>query len=202
MYDEYSISLVDLAGTERQSRSEVTGKTLEESCKINLSLFNLSKCFDVMKNNVNSINKKNIPYRDSKLTMILQENFVTDNSIAMITNINPCIDDFEETLRILKFANLSSKIVTQKSRILNFNSNNKSKNDQYLLNGHLNPIYNSNPNNNLNYSNILNQNNILSEFNENENLKSKMNLFNFCDNEENTKNNINLNGKNFFRIFY
>lgn len=110
-----------------------------------------------------------IPYRESNLTKIFQENFLLDHSISMITTINPTLTDFDDTLRILDFAGLTGKIITQKSRGILFDSNVKNRNNNlYLPNGRLNPEFNTNPaaTKQFNVSNLFN--NTLSDFNENE----------------------------------
>ena len=183
-YEEFSLTIVDLAGSERTAKSEVSGKNFGETCKINSSLTTLSRCFQIMKKNVNAISKQMIPYRESNLTKIFQENFLLDHSISMITTINPSLADFDDTLRILDFAGLTGKIITQKSRGILFDSNIKNRiNNLYMLNGRLNPEFNTNPaTKQFNISNIFNS--TLSDFNENEPEKSKNNKCNISMNNE------------------
>jgi centromeric protein E len=61
-------NLVDLAGSERIAKTGVEGIGLEEAKKINLSLTSLSLCINAL----NQSNRSHIPYRQSKLTRILQ----------------------------------------------------------------------------------------------------------------------------------
>lgn len=222
-YETCSFTIVDLAGTERTNRSEVTGKNFTETCKINLSLTTLGRCFEIMKSNVNVLGKKLIPFRESNLTKILQENFLNDHAIRMLTNINPSLADFDDTMRILNFAGITKCIITQRSRGIMIDSSVKHlSNSKYLLNGRLNPEFNTNPTKGLNLSNMSNlfgnnniNNNInihnytLTEFNENENDRIKLNLFNLTNlnqlnNEEQlNKNNLHIRKKKIFEfIFY
>ncbi len=104
----------------------------------------------------------------------------------MITTINPTLADFDDTLRVLDFAGLSGKIITQKSRgIVMIDSNAKNRsNNLYMLNGRLNPDFNTNPGTKqFNFSNILNTS--LSDFNEIEPTeKSKNNVCNMSLNND------------------
>ncbi len=62
------LNLVDLAGSERQAKTEATGDRLKEANKINLSLSALGNVISALVDG----KKKHIPYRDSKLTRLLQ----------------------------------------------------------------------------------------------------------------------------------
>lgn len=116
--DEISLSIVDLAGSERSNRTETQGKELQEACKINQSLSILGKCMEALKYNSTYINKRLVPFRESKLTKIFQEYFQGDQNIIMITNINPRKEDFEETLRALNYSCIAKEIKPIKSRIV------------------------------------------------------------------------------------
>jgi len=63
------LHLVDLAGSERQSKTGATGERLKEATKINLSLSALGNCISALVDG----KSKHIPYRDSKLTRLLQD---------------------------------------------------------------------------------------------------------------------------------
>ena len=62
------LNLVDLAGSERQSKTGATGERLKEATKINLSLMALGNVISALVDG----KSKHIPYRDSKLTRLLQ----------------------------------------------------------------------------------------------------------------------------------
>ena len=66
------MSFVDLAGMERTGKTESRGERLKEAGNINTSLMILGRCIDAMRNKHQNHSKVNIPYRESKLTRILQ----------------------------------------------------------------------------------------------------------------------------------
>ncbi len=93
------LNLVDLAGSERQSKTGATGNRLDEAKKINLSLTALS-------NVINSLSegKSHIPYRDSKLTRLLQDSLGGNTKTVMIAAISPSSFNYDETLGTLRYA--------------------------------------------------------------------------------------------------
>lgn len=99
-YRAGKLNLVDLAGSERQSKTEATGQRLEEAKKINLSLSALGNVISALV----AGGKKHIPYRDSKLTRLLQDSLGGNTKTLMIAAISPADYNFEETLGTLKYA--------------------------------------------------------------------------------------------------
>jgi hypothetical protein len=93
------LNLVDLAGSERQSKTGATGNRLDEAKKINLSLTALS-------NVINSLveNKQHVPYRDSKLTRLLQDSLGGNTKTVMIAAVSPSSFNYDETLGTLRYA--------------------------------------------------------------------------------------------------
>ncbi|KAJ0808210.1 putative minus-end-directed kinesin ATPase [Helianthus annuus] len=91
--------LVDLAGSERVDKSEVTGDRLKEAQHINKSLSALG---DV----ISSLAQRNahVPYRNSKLTQLLQDSLGGQAKTLMFVHISPELDAVGETLSTLKFA--------------------------------------------------------------------------------------------------
>ena len=94
------LNLVDLAGSERLSRTGATGDRLKEAQSINKSLSSLG---DV----VNALAKKtqcHVPYRNSKLTYLLQDSLSRAARVLMVVNISPLEADASETICSLAFA--------------------------------------------------------------------------------------------------
>ncbi|XP_047325615.1 kinesin-like protein KIN-14J [Impatiens glandulifera] len=94
-----SLHLVDLAGSERVDRSEATGDRLKEAQHINKSLSALG---DV----IFALAQKNshVPYRNSKLTQVLQSSLGGQAKTLMFVQLNPDADSHSETVSTLKFA--------------------------------------------------------------------------------------------------
>ncbi|KFK32321.1 hypothetical protein AALP_AA6G226600 [Arabis alpina] len=97
------LNLVDLAGSERQKSSGAEGERLKEATNINKSLSTLGL---VIMNLVSVSNGKSVhvPYRDSKLTFLLQDSLGGNSKTIIIANISPSTSCSLETLSTLKFA--------------------------------------------------------------------------------------------------
>ena len=109
------LNLVDLAGSERIRITGNQGKLLEESKKINKSLSCLGNVINALtsekKVKLKNIPKNNyIPYRDSKLTRLLQDSLGGNCKTTMIATISPSEDAFSESLSTLYFAQRAKKI--------------------------------------------------------------------------------------------
>ncbi|KMT11160.1 hypothetical protein BVRB_5g110900 [Beta vulgaris subsp. vulgaris] len=94
-----SLHLVDLAGSERVDRSEAAGDRLKEAQHINKSLSALG---DV----IFSLSQKNphVPYRNSKLTQVLQASLGGRAKTLMFVQVNPDVNSYTESISTLKFA--------------------------------------------------------------------------------------------------
>ncbi|XP_016296408.1 kinesin-like protein KIF22 [Sinocyclocheilus anshuiensis] len=101
--------LVDLAGSEDNRRTGNQGIRLKESGAINLSLFTLSKVVDAL----NAGAGGRVPYRDSKLTRLLQDSLGGSAHSVMITNIAPEYRYYFDTFSALNFAAKSKQIVNR-----------------------------------------------------------------------------------------
>lgn len=99
------LNLVDLAGSERADKTGASGSTLKEGANINLSLMTLGTVINAL-----SEGSKHIPYRDSKLTRLLQESLGGNSATTMLAAISPADYNFDETLGTLKYANRAKSI--------------------------------------------------------------------------------------------
>ncbi|KAK9874406.1 hypothetical protein WA026_002753 [Henosepilachna vigintioctopunctata] len=94
------LNLVDLAGSERASRTQATGDRLREASNINLSLSVLGNVISALVDGKST----HIPYRNSKLTRLLQDSLGGNSKTAMIAMLSPCDIDFEESTCTLRYA--------------------------------------------------------------------------------------------------
>lgn len=101
------LNLVDLAGSERVRLTGATGRRLEESKKINQSLSALGNVIAAL---TDSKGRQHIPYRDSKLTRILEDSLGGNCKTTMMAMISPALESFVESLSTLKFANRAKNI--------------------------------------------------------------------------------------------
>lgn len=99
-------NLVDLAGSERQSKTRSVGERFHEATKINLSLTALGKVISSLVEGKNG----HIPYRDSKLTRLLQDSLGGNSKTVMIATVSPWCNNYEETLSTLKYASRAKYI--------------------------------------------------------------------------------------------
>ncbi|GMH56001.1 hypothetical protein TrRE_jg7295, partial [Triparma retinervis] len=100
------LNLVDLAGSERQSKTGATGDRLKEATKINLSLSALGNVISALIDG----KSQHIPYRDSKLTRILQDSLGGNTKTLMCANAGPAGYNYDETVSTLRYANRAKNI--------------------------------------------------------------------------------------------
>jgi centromeric protein E len=109
-----TLSLVDLAGSESVRNTGSTGIRQKEGQYINKSLLTLGhvvrKLADLTNREDMNLDTSHIPYRDSKLTRILQPSLSGNAQIAIICNISPLQKHFDETVNTLKFASRAKRI--------------------------------------------------------------------------------------------
>ncbi|KAI9793780.1 MAG: Kinesin heavy chain [Piccolia ochrophora] len=104
--------LVDLAGSEKVGKTGASGQTLEEAKKINKSLSALGMVINSLTDGKSS----HIPYRDSKLTRILQESLGGNSRTTLIINCSPSSYNDAETLSTLRFG-VRAKAIKNKAKI-------------------------------------------------------------------------------------
>lgn len=104
--------LVDLAGSEKVGKTGASGQTLEEAKKINKSLSALGMVI----NSLTDGKSTHIPYRDSKLTRILQESLGGNSRTTLIINCSPSSYNDQETLSTLRFG-MRAKAIKNKAKI-------------------------------------------------------------------------------------
>ncbi|PWN41882.1 putative kinesin-1 motor protein [Ceraceosorus guamensis] len=107
-----NLYLVDLAGSEKVGKTGASGQTLEEAKKINKSLSALGMVINALTDGKSS----HIPYRDSKLTRILQESLGGNSRTTLIINCSPCYYNQDETISTLRFG-VRAKSIKNKARV-------------------------------------------------------------------------------------
>lgn len=103
------LNLVDLAGSEKISKTGVTGKQLKEAQNINLSLTTLGRCINALA----SSKETHIPFRESKLTMILRESLGGNAKTALVCTASQKIHHMDESEGTLKFAERAKKVTVK-----------------------------------------------------------------------------------------
>ncbi|XP_060124652.1 kinesin-like protein KIF17 isoform X4 [Zootoca vivipara] len=106
------LNLVDLAGSERQSKTGAVGERLKEATKINLSLSALGNVISALADG----RCRHVPYRDSKLTRVLQDSLGGNTKTLMVACLSPADNNYDETLSTLRYAH-RAKNIRNKPRI-------------------------------------------------------------------------------------
>lgn len=107
-----NLYLVDLAGSEKVGKTGASGQTLEEAKKINKSLSALGMVINALTDS----KVKYVPYRDSKLTRILQESLGGNSRTTLIINCSPSSYNETETLSTLRFG-IRAKSIKNSARV-------------------------------------------------------------------------------------
>ncbi|XP_071502958.1 kinesin-II 85 kDa subunit-like [Diadema antillarum] len=100
------LHMVDLAGSERQTKTGASGQRLKEATKINLSLSTLGNVISSLVDGKST----HIPYRNSKLTRLLQDSLGGNAKTVMCANIGPAEYNYDETISTLRYANRAKNI--------------------------------------------------------------------------------------------
>uniref|UniRef100_UPI003AABD84E kinesin family member 3Cb n=1 Tax=Centroberyx gerrardi TaxID=166262 RepID=UPI003AABD84E len=106
------LNMVDLAGSERQSKTGAKGERLKEAAKINLSLSALGNVISALVDGKST----HVPYRDSKLTRLLQDSLGGNAKTVMIATVGPSDRHHDESLTTLRYAS-RAKNIKNKPRI-------------------------------------------------------------------------------------
>ncbi|CAI0397670.1 unnamed protein product [Linum tenue] len=104
------INLVDLAGSERQKLTGAAGDRLKEAGNINRSLSQLGNLINILAEVSQTGKQRHIPYRDSKLTFLLQESLGGNAKLAMVCAVSPAQSCKSETFSTLRFAQRAKAI--------------------------------------------------------------------------------------------
>jgi kinesin family protein 5 len=104
--------LVDLAGSEKVNKTDAKGQRLEEAKKINTSLTSLGMVINALTDGKST----HVPYRDSKLTRILQESLGGNSRTTLVINCSPSNYNEQETVGTLRFG-MRAKSIKNKAKI-------------------------------------------------------------------------------------
>ena len=114
------LNLVDLAGSERVAKTGAEGQRAKEGASINKSLLTLglviNKLAETGDKGKSSSNAAHVPYRDSKLTRILQPALGGNSKTAIVCAMTPCSSHVEETSSTLRFATRAKNVTNQAKR--------------------------------------------------------------------------------------
>jgi len=102
--------LVDLAGSERVKRTKAEGQRFREGVSINKGLLALGKVISALVDSISSSGFVHVPYRDSKLTRLLQDSLGGNSQTILIACVSPADVNLDETLNTLKYAARARKI--------------------------------------------------------------------------------------------
>ncbi|KAL0376308.1 UNVERIFIED_CONTAM: Kinesin-like protein KIN-12C [Sesamum calycinum] len=109
------LNLVDLAGSERQKSSGAEGERLKEAANINKSLSTLGLVIMSLVDLAQG-KHRHVPYRDSRLTFLLQDSLGGNSKTTIIANVSPSTCSANETLSTLKFAQ-RAKLIQNNAKI-------------------------------------------------------------------------------------
>jgi kinesin family protein 18/19 len=108
-----TLSIIDLAGSERASATKNRGERLLEGANINKSLLALGSCINAL---CDPRKKNHVPYRNSKLTRLLKFSLGGNCKTVMIVCVSPSSAHFDETQNTLRYANRAKNIQTKVTR--------------------------------------------------------------------------------------
>uniref|UniRef100_A0A8D3DZR3 Kinesin-like protein n=1 Tax=Scophthalmus maximus TaxID=52904 RepID=A0A8D3DZR3_SCOMX len=105
------LTVCDLAGSER-CKEQRNGERMKEANNINTSLLTLGRCIAALRHNQTNKSRppQVVPFRESKLTRVLQGFFCGRGMSSMVVNLNPCASIYDETLQALKFSAIATQV--------------------------------------------------------------------------------------------
>jgi hypothetical protein len=122
------MSLIDLAGSERVKKSGVVGEAFKEALSINKSLSVLSDVISALSNE-----NKFVPYRNNKLTQLMQDSLGGNSKTLMIVGVSPSNTEMEETLMSLHYATRARLIQNKSVKGKGFVGGGRREGDEGLL---------------------------------------------------------------------
>ncbi|KAL2163327.1 hypothetical protein VTH06DRAFT_5384 [Thermothelomyces fergusii] len=108
-----TLSIIDLAGSERASATKNRGERLMEGANINKSLLALGSCINAL---CDPRKRNHVPYRNSKLTRLLKFSLGGNCKTVMIVCVSPSSEHYDETQNTLRYANRAKNIQTKVTR--------------------------------------------------------------------------------------
>merc|ERR1719230_827109 len=102
------LALCDLAGSERLAKSQTSGQALKETQMINKSLSALGTVIAAL-----ATNEKHVPFRDSKLTYLLQDSLGGNSKTLMFVNVGPAMTNYAETINSLNCVSREERFAWQ-----------------------------------------------------------------------------------------
>src|SRR5690606_6718079 len=98
----------------RAKRTQNTGARLKEAASINTSLMTFGRVVSTLRDNqtLPAHAQQVVPFRESKLTRLVQDFFLRSGRAMMIVNVTPAVPDYDETLHVLRFSALAKEVCT------------------------------------------------------------------------------------------
>lgn len=106
------LNLVDLAGSEKWGNNMENEQHILELTNINLSLYTLGRCISALAKKSTEGGATHVPFRDSKLTRLLQDSLGGNSRTIVIATLSPALDCVEESISTLRFADHANKVMT------------------------------------------------------------------------------------------
>ncbi|XP_028399319.1 kinesin-like protein KIF23 [Dendronephthya gigantea] len=121
-----TLSMCDLAGSERTNRTKADGDRLKEAGNINKDLMNLRSCLEILRENQASADGsqtgKMVPYRESRLTHLFKNFFDGEGKVRMVVCLNPSAKEYDESVHVMRFAEITQEVVVARPTGINSNT--------------------------------------------------------------------------------